>query len=425
MRADQPDVQIPLQKTTPMKNHKPIPWGSVVGVSLLILIVIALFVGLDYLASGDPSLTPAPARVAETLIPTPVAGDTSYVSTVEQYPEIEPQPLPSPYSLRWRIGIGVADGNPLYFAWPEHRPGWYLNWRVGYTTSLEEEGLPQVFRMDAPDVLGMEFVPMVRIRRDRLAPPARDLRIRAAQYPGRIWLIGNEPDVRWQDNVEAEKYAELYHEAYVAIKSVDPSAQVAIGGLSQITPLRLEYLNRIWETYQEQYGVEMPVDVWNMHAFVLREEADNWGVGIPPGFDVAHGMLWEIAEHDSLVLLENQVRLMRRWMHDHGQRDKPLYITEYGILMPAEYGFPQARVSQFLVDSFDLLLRLRDNELGYPADDNRLVQRWAWFSTRDHLYPTGDLFDAGGNPLPVMRSINGYIRAHREAPPAAYIPIKP
>ena len=30
---------------------------------------------------------------------------------------------------------------------------------------------------------------------------------------------------------------------------------------------------------------------------------------------------------------------MRQWMADHGQRDKPLWITEYGILMPEEYGF--------------------------------------------------------------------------------------
>jgi hypothetical protein len=93
--------------------------------------------------------------------------------------------------------------------------------------------------------------------------------------------------------------------------------------------------------------------------------------------------------------------------------------------MPADYGFSPARVIKFLVESNDLLLRLRDDELGYPEDDNRLVQRWVWFSTRDSLYPTGDLFDAEGNPLPVMRSINGYIRAHREPTPANVVPTKP
>jgi hypothetical protein len=408
-----------------MNNQTDSRWGSVLGVSLLIIIVVALFAGLENVAPDVPARTPTPAVVADTLIPTPVAGDTVYAPTVEQYLDVQPQPLPSPYSLRWRIGISVPDGNPQYFAWPEHRPGWYLNWRVGYSTSIAEEGLPQVFQMDAPDALGMEFVPMVRIRRNRLAPPARELRIRAARYPGKIWLIANEPDVRWQDNVEAEIYAELYHEAYMAIKSADPTAQVAIGGISQITPLRLEYLDRIWTTYRGRYGVEMPVDIWNMHAFVLREEAGNWGVGIPPGFDVDHGVLWDVEDHDSLILVENQIRLMRRWMQVHGQRDKPLYITEYGILMPADYGFSPARVIKFLVESNDLLLRLRDDELGYPEDDNRLVQRWVWFSTRDSLYPTGDLFDAEGNPLPVMRSINGYIRAHREPTPANVVPTKP
>ena len=27
----------------------------------------------------------------------------------------------------------------------------------------------------------------------------------------------------------------------------------------------------------------MPVDVWNVHNFVLREERGSWGVDIPPG----------------------------------------------------------------------------------------------------------------------------------------------
>jgi hypothetical protein len=159
----------------------------------------------------------------------------------------------------------------------------------------------------------------------------------------------------------------------------------------------------------------MPVDIWNMHAFVLREEAGNWGVGIPPGFDeVESGILWEIDQHDDLTLVEGQVRLMRQWMAEHGQRDKALYITEYGVLMPPEYGFPPSRVIDFLVGSYDLFWDLRDPVLGYAADDHRLVQRWVWFSTRDPLYPTGDLFDQEGNPRPVVRAINGYIRAHTD-----------
>ncbi len=71
---------------------------------------------------------------------------------------------------------------------------------------------------------------------------------------------------------------------------------------------------------------------------------------------------------------------MREWMLAHGQQEKALWISEYGILMPADYGFTPEKVAQFMVGSFDLFDRLRDPALGYAADDDRLVQRWNWYS---------------------------------------------
>jgi hypothetical protein len=261
----------------------------------------------------------------------------------------------------------------------------------------------------------MEFTPMVRLRPEGLVPDILTLYAQARQNPGRIWFIGNEPDVRWQDDAPPDEYACYYRQAHQVIKLADPTAQVAIGGISQVTPLRLRYLDAVWTSYQAQFGAPMPVDIWNIHAFVLREEEGNWGVGIPPGFDGAtDGTLWDVEDHDDLALVEGQVRAMREWMVAHGQRDKALYITEYGVLMPAEYGFPPSRVVDFMIAFFDLFTELRDPELGFPADDNRLVQRWVWFSTRDRLYPAGDLFTADGTPLPPMRAMTGYIRAHSE-----------
>src|SRR3972149_2883291 len=49
---------------------------------------------------------------------------------LRQPAEIVPGKPAPPYSLRWRIGAGVPDRNPLYFDWPADRPGWYLNWQV-------------------------------------------------------------------------------------------------------------------------------------------------------------------------------------------------------------------------------------------------------------------------------------------------------
>jgi hypothetical protein len=43
--------------------------------------------------------------------------------------------------------------------------------------------------------------------------------------------------------------------------------------------------------------------------------------------------------------------------------------------------------------TFTWLAQARDQDTGYPADDNRLVQRWAWFSLADKDYPAPDLAD--------------------------------
>jgi hypothetical protein len=223
---------------------------------------------------------------------------------------------------------------------------------------------------------------------------------RAAQAnPGALWLIGNEPDVVWQDNVTPARYAALYAELYRAIKEADAGARIAIGGVSQPTPLRMAYLDRVLAAYREQQGQEMPVDVWNVHAFVLREEAGSWGVRIPPGMEGETGILYEIRDHDDLAIFRRQIEAFRAWMAKRGQRGRPLIVSEYGILMPESYGFPPERVARFMTESFDYFLNARDAVTGDPADDNRLVQAFCWYSAADTMYPTSNLFDPQSRAL--------------------------
>ena len=258
------------------------------------------------------------------------------------------------------------------------------------------------------------FAQMVRVRENEFSPALERIRLAAQANPGSLWLIGNEPDVKWQDNVTPERYATLYNELHGAIKAADPTAQVAIGGVSQPTPLRMAYLDRVLAAYRAQFGAEMPVDVWNVHAFILREERGSWGVDIPPGIDVDQGQLYEIADHNNLDTFRRQITDFRRWMAERGLRDKPLIVTEYGILMPASYGFPPDVVSGFLVDTFDYFLTARDPELGYPADDNRLVQAFNWFSIADTTYPTSNLFDPETrNVSPVGETFKAYVSGLR------------
>lgn len=352
----------------------------------------------------------------EALVPTPQPG-LDPVENIEQRPPFVVPAVPTAEvgTLRWRVGVGVTDPNPLRFNWGATRPGWYLNWSTNFEYETRFAGLwtSVWMRQDDPS-LGMQFVPMVRVINGQNWPGARALAKLARANPGLTWLIGNEPDVKWQDDCTPEEYVPAYYDAYHAIKQADPTAQIAIGGLSQITPLRLRYLDAIWQRYQQIYGETMPVDVWNMHAFVLREEANNWGVEIPPGFpDVQQGELWEVTDHNNIPLIEGEVRLMRQWMADHGQREKPLWITEYGILMPSSLGFPPSVINQFIEDSFTLFNTLSDPNLGYSADGQRLVQRWTWFSTNDRLYPTPNLFNGRGRANPALRTLMRYLDEHQ------------
>ena len=262
--------------------------------------------------------------------------------------------------------------------------GWYLDWKV----------TPGAFQSAE-----VEYAPMVRLKDGRATPSGEALLAAVDTMPGALWLFGNEPDVKWQDGVPPVQYAQQYHDLHALIKGRDPTARVAVGGVSQPTPLRLRYLDRILDAYRDLYGGTMPVDVWNVHNFILREERGSWGVDIPPGMPDDTGRLYEIADHDDLQLFRQQVIDFRRWMAGRGQQGKPLIVTEYGILMPGDYGFPPHQVEAFMLRTFEFFRTAADPALGLPTDGHRLVQRWCWYSLLDERYPTGNLLQGDGRHL--------------------------
>lgn len=338
---------------------------------------LALSPTLNALPAGQPPVT------ATLALPAASAVITAAAPTAEAALE--------PGQARSRLGVGVPlNVTDFQFdaALAERLGmGWYLDWHIDATPVITG---------------GLEYAQLyamrdnnIPLRRDRIAEVL-------AANPGALWLAGNEPDVIWQDNQTPEQYAQLYHQFYTFVKTLDPSAQVAIAGVSQVTPLRLQYLEAVLAAYQRLYGQKMPVDAWNVHAFILREERDSWGVSIPPGMDVDQGTLWEIADHDNLDIFRQQIVDFRRWMAEHGERDKPLIVSEYGILMPNEYGFPPERVASFMTETFDYLLNAVDPGIGYPADGNRLVQRLTWYSLSDTVYPTSNLVDPKTGELTLL-----------------------
>ena len=73
-------------------------------------------------------------------------------------------------------------------------------------------------------------------------------------------------------------------------------------------------------------------------------------------------------------------------MKDHGERNKPLVVTEYGILFPDYLGYYEPRVKSFMLATFDYFVTASDPSLGYVSDCNKLVQGWAWYSLDDEYF---------------------------------------
>ena len=282
----------------------------------------------------------------------------------------------------------------------------------------------------------MEFIQVIRLRQNKdshgnylpgyiitpaLSDAAGGLGPIIAGAPGSLWLIGNEPDRGpdvpggpAQDATFPDVYARAYHDAYQFIKQRDPTALVATAGLVEITPGRLQYLDIVWSTYAALYHEPLPVDVWNMHVYILPEVTGiaNVALGTDPalaiGFAFTHTSggpkVYTYGDHDNLNVFDEQVRRMRQWMAVHGQQDKPLFLSEVGLLydegVTDEFGknFTVPRAATFLTKTFDYLSNATDPNIGMPSDGNRLVQQWIWYSTNS---PLGHISNLVTNTVPL------------------------
>lgn len=89
---------------------------------------------------------------------------------------------------------------------------------------------------------------------------------------GRVWIIGNEPEVTSQDNLTPTQYAQMYRTYYSTVSQLDPSATFAIASVGQVTyhaefDKVKPYYDAIFAEYKRLYGVDLPFHYWNLHAY--------------------------------------------------------------------------------------------------------------------------------------------------------------
>jgi hypothetical protein len=339
----------------------------------------------------------------------PGAGPPAPVRTLNSGQHFLP-PFPNPCE---RFGFDSLRNNPLTnFDVAALNAGWYSDWGSSRNPPHPDDlTYVQLISFKAgqcpypyPGGILIEDPAQVTV-----SPSKAVIAQIAAEHPGSLWMMTNEPDSCYHRTpVLPEVYAHVYHEYYTYIKDLDPTALIANGGIVQPTPCRMMYLDIVWDTYLQAYGEPMPVDVWNIHAFILREVYDDWGASTPPGVPTSCAMEYELCEGYRIDILRDNLVAFRQWMKDKGEQHKPLIISEYGVLWPASYlsGWcgvdPILTVNHFMTQTFDLFLYESFPEVGQPDDDYRLVQAWAWYSLSDDSQYNGYLFHSSSKQISDM-----------------------
>jgi hypothetical protein len=300
--------------------------------------------------------------------------------------------------------------------------GYYLDW-----TSSRSPTVPQ----------SISFVHVLQIGNGSFAGVKANLKTKVENNLGAVWIVGNEPDNNRnneQDDVTAEVYAARFFDLATIIRATDPSAKITFGTIIMSTKLRIRYIQRAWDELKRLTGSEANasalVDIWTPHGFILNEEAPTaanpgpWGSGIPLGFENDHAdqEIVDITEIGNLDKFITRMKRFRQFMKDNGEQNKPLWLTEYGILAASQdppnstvqyYLYPESVTAKFFSDTVNWMESYIDPNLGMPGDGNRLIQKWFWYSLNDAMYHFGGTVI---DPLTLSATVVGATYINYEPP---------
>ncbi len=181
------------------------------------------------------------------------------------------------------------------------------------------------------------------------------------QHPGSWWMVGNEPNDPYQDNLSPEAYAAFYRRFETLARGVDPTARLMTAGIANAD---WRWAGAFCEAYRQAYGRNPRVDAWNIHNYVLEPERSQL----------------------DQTLFRERVIAFRQWMAEVGEEHTPLVLSEFGVLMGQEqydtrYEPPEA-----------IIAYMQETVAWLRATEH--VQAWAWFANHTGGAFNGDLYDA-------------------------------
>jgi hypothetical protein len=202
-------------------------------------------------------------------------------------------------------------------------------------------------------------------------------------HRGNIWTIANEPN--WAPKFTPADYAREFHDYAAFIRSVDPDARIATGGILVSngyvgpgysgTPW-YQWLDAFRAAHVELYGTPPAVDVWDIHPYDL---GDNSGGTTPARKAI------------------NNIIAMRQYLDAAGLGDAPIQISEIALLGVSDNAAQVAFINE-------LFTWLNTNAAGFKVD------RWFWWgSTTVAFGPTG-LFDGAYNRANINVKGDAYMR---------------
>lgn len=180
--------------------------------------------------------------------------------------------------------------------------------------------------------------------------------------PGRVWMIGNEPDnpqLDAGDGLTPKQYAEMYHTYHAFIRPLDPEAKFAVGALYAASePGEFEqdrkWWNQVLEHYKDTYGRDMPVDIWTNHCYSV------------------------VGRLDPERIIETYFIPFRHYVDtvsDGIYEDKPIWLTEFGVAMWATALHPD-----YMAEFIEQLCPRLEKEYKLPSGKTkRVVDRFFWF----------------------------------------------